>query len=209
MLNLAQPFPRCQAPPRKLLYDLFCGGGGVARCALALGWHVVGVDIKPQPNYPGEFVLADALHPPLKPIADLVWASPPCQGYSKMTYLKPQTALPKLVPQVRQAARFLGRHYVIENVQPCDDLINPTRLCGQMFGLPLIRHRLFECSFPLPQLRHMTHSRRFYQVCGHCKGSLQDWSRAMGLSGMTKSELAQSVPWAYTWYILMWHEAWR
>ena len=36
-----------------LMYDLCCGGGGVARVALSLGWRVVGVDHEPQPEYRG------------------------------------------------------------------------------------------------------------------------------------------------------------
>jgi DNA (cytosine-5)-methyltransferase 1 len=72
------------------LLDLFCGAGGCA-----VGYHragfdeIVGVDIKPQPRYPFEFVQAEALEYVREygENFDAIHASPPCQAHSSMRFL--------------------------------------------------------------------------------------------------------------------------
>src|SRR5437667_3126512 len=72
------------------LLDLFCGAGGAAMGYARAGFEVVGVDIRPQPNYPFEFVQDNALelmqtYPwwDVPPFA-AVHASPPCQHDTTM-----------------------------------------------------------------------------------------------------------------------------
>ncbi len=186
------------------MYDLGCGEGGVTRVALSMGFKVIGIDNMPQPRYPGEFILADVRDLPQLPVADLAWASPDCQGYSRMTALKPESAKPRLVPKFREAAKRLARNYVIENVPGCHDLNVGLKLCGAMFGLPIIRWRWFELDFLVPQPAIPHKPKYFLQVAGRCKGTLTEWQDAMGLPGMSRRGLTQAVPFAYTWFILTW-----
>ena len=187
-----------------LLYDLCCGGGGVTQIAREMGFDVVGVDFKPQSDYVGDFILADALHPPLQPCADVVWVSPYCQGYSRLHYFLPHIAKSRQVNEFRQVARSMGRLYIIENVDTCYDLIDPVRLCGKMFGYPIIRHRKFETNFLLPQPAHMRHDMDWMRVHYKARGSCEEMSRAMGLTGLKRYSLSQAVPRCYTEYVLTW-----
>lgn len=125
------------------LLDLFCGAGGAAMGYYRAGFDVIGVDIFPQPHYPFEFIQCD-WEEPLSYLPGLweqdgfqyaIHASPPCQRYSTMTKKWGRSEEhPDLVQPVRDALKEIGCHYVIENVEGAP-LINPTMLCGSMFGL--------------------------------------------------------------------------
>jgi DNA (cytosine-5)-methyltransferase 1 len=177
--------------------------------------EIVGVDIKPQPAYPFTFVQADASCPTDAidyHAFDVIHASPPCQHYTQMLNhgLTPRTNHSDLVDPVRRLLRRIGLPYVIENV-PGAPLLNPVTLCGEMFGLRVIRHRLFESSFILQQPAHPPHDTRgairkqgdgghYYRVYGHETGKAS-WGAAMGIDWMRSPELAQAVPPTYTEWI--------
>lgn len=213
---------------RPRLLDLFCGAGGAGMGYHRAGFAVVGVDIEPQPRYPFEFHQADALEFPLHGF-DVVHASPPCQGYSRLRHLPwlKNRTWPLLIDQMRERLAATGRPWVMENV--ADAPLQGVTLCGQMFGLPVYRHRLFESSELLLQPRHPRH--RF--VIGHGrsvndrrKGSLNngsargawgtaqaivtvaggqyrkaDGERALGIDWMSKDELSQAIPPAFTEFL--------
>ena len=144
--------------PRAL--DLFCGGGGAALGMIRAGFEVVGVDHNPRHRrvYPGEFIEADALAPPVDlHDFDLVWASPPCQRWSVSTSGHAALRHPDLIGPVRA---LLAPHpfTVIENV-PRAPIRADVVLTGPTVGLPRIqRRRHFELSWwpgLLPSLLHV------------------------------------------------------
>jgi DNA (cytosine-5)-methyltransferase 1 len=205
------------------LLDLFCGAGGASVGYARAGFEVVGVDLGAQPRYPFRFVRADAMavlrgEVPEVDLStfDAVHASPPCQAYSIATAWHPGVAEthPDLVDDVRDALEALGVPYAIENVVT-SPLRNALRLCGTQFeGLRVYRHRLFECSPPLyfapashgwhrykpPQVGRRAEEHGWVTVAGHI-ASLDVARAAMGIDWMTRDELVEAIPPAYTEYV--------
>lgn len=146
----------------------------------------------------------------------MIHASPPCQGYSRTKSLNKENNYPKLISTTRNLLSISSLPYVIENVEQAKkDMINPIRLCGEMFMLKVVRHRLFESNISIKEPDHKKHIGRVYNtrkdvdkegyyywgVYGHYVGTLKEWSDAMGINWMTKNELSQAIPPAYTEYI--------
>ena len=209
---------------RPRLLDLFCGAGGASRGYHRAGFEVVGVDIRPQPNYPFEFYQWDALEAPLTGF-DAVHASPPCQRYS--VALKSHNGRanewPDLIARVRDRLLKTGLPFVIENAAGARaELRDPVLLCGTMFSdLRVIRHRLFECHGFRPwqpvcnphPLCHTLDKRKahygktdewvdFVQVNGGGNSSKEAAADAMKIWWMkTKHELNEAIPPAYTQFI--------
>lgn len=138
-----------------ILLDLFCKAGGAARGYANAGFDIVGIDTEPQPHYPYEFIQADAIEYVTQHgyKFNAIHASPPCQHYSILSQnIKNRTGkvYPDLVVPTRNALIASGKPYVIENVVGAP-LINPIILQGDMFGLRVIKRRLFEINFEVPQ----------------------------------------------------------
>lgn len=209
-------------PP--LLLDLFCGAGPAAVGYHRAGFDVVGVDIAPQPRYPFPFVQGDALSLPAETLQafDAVHASPPCQSYSDLAKRNGNADdWPRLVEPVRDMFDRAGVPSVIENVEGAP-LNDPAILCGTMFeGLRVLRHRLFETSFPVltpPHRRHpLVHTfdkrkrhygktderRDFVQVTGGGNCTIEAAHDAMGIDWvrLTKREINEAIPPAYTEFV--------
>lgn len=199
------------AAVRPRLLDLFCGAGGAAMGYSRAGFDVVGVDVRPQPNYPFAFVQADALECDLAGF-DAIHASPPCQAYIRSGSVAKDGRHPRLIEPVRALLAASGLPYIIENV-PGAPLRPDVLLCGSMFGLEVRRHRVFESNVLTPPLTPpCDHSRPIAGVYGHphgragawrnmLPGDLPTWSRAMGIGWMSAAELADAIPPAYTEFV--------
>lgn len=209
------------------ILDLFCKAGGAGRGYANAGFDVIGVDVEPQPRYPYEFMQASAFDIladlPFVRTFDAIHASPVCKVH---TSLKAFSAAhhEDQIPQTRAMLKDTGLPYIIENVvgAPLNDAVT---LCGSMFGLGVRRHRLFEFGHwktEQPACRHAEqdtasprypvkryHSGQpkivmspvigvFGRGQGLGPGEVDLWRRAMGIDWMTRDELAQAIPPAYT-----------
>jgi DNA (cytosine-5)-methyltransferase 1 len=213
---------------RLRILDLFSCAGGAAMGYHRAGFEVVGVDIDPQPRYPFEHHVADAIEFALAHghEFDAIHASPPCQSYSTLNAYNKKT-YPDLIEPVRTLLVGTGRPWVMENV-PQAPLRDPVVLCGQMFGLRVYRHRGFESGggLTLPQPEHARHvalcarngylpssDRPFMTISGGahsrawqlaaCDALGTPWMR-VPVSGNVKlgiREVCESIPPAYTEWI--------
>lgn len=177
-----------------------------------------------------QFIQADALEYIAEHGAeyDAIHASPPCQRYSRTGNIgNARQEHPDLVGVVRDLLIATGRPYMIENV-PGAPLQFPALVCGLALGLGVKRHRLFESSiFLFGTICPTGHRGDFMSVFGH--GSTQriggkGWvtvygggapavadrrrradaelaKKAMGIDWMTRDELSQAIPPAYTCWI--------
>ena len=199
------------------LLDLFCCCGGISKGFVDNGFECTGVDITDDHQYPYNFIQSDVFDLPLSFFEefDIIHASPPCQNYTWAASLHRNRGItyPDLVGRTRQLLNKIGKPYIMENVLGAPlrkDLV----LCGVMFGLEVVRHRIFEIlGFTVLQPSHIKHkpplSNRhsaYPSVAGHgghgytCK--FEDWKKAMGIDWVTKREhLTQMIPPKYSEYI--------
>jgi DNA (cytosine-5)-methyltransferase 1 len=217
-----------RARPR--LLDLFCGAGGASVGYHRAGFDVVGVDIKPQPHYPFEFHQADALEWLSTPAweTQLCWdaihASPPCQDHSMLRNSAGTHGTGWLLDATLERLRRFALPWVVENVvgaplpqQATLDGRHGVTLCGASFGLgasgmDLPRHRLFECSFPVHAPACSHREGETMGVYGHGNNAshrerlgrnltVAEMREAMGIDWMTREELSQAIPPAYTQFV--------
>jgi DNA (cytosine-5)-methyltransferase 1 len=207
----------------KLLDVYSCGGGAGFGYDLA-GFDVTGVDRDLQPNYPFEFIRADALEVladrDFLAQFDAIHTSPPCQ-FKALATLSQRLAgaeYPDLIGPTRALleANFDGP-WVIENV-PRAPVRPDIKLCGCMFGLTLPgvgylkRERWFETSWRgfYLEMPHV-HRGRAISVAGHGTPSwmraktghigVAEWRQVMGVDWTTRAELTEALPPAYTRHV--------
>ena len=197
------------------LLDLFCCCGGVSKGFHNKGWDCVGVDITDNHQYPYQFYNWDVfdIPPTFFQQFDLIHASPPCQHYFYGINQEHRNDFPDLIDKTRQLLLKTGKSLILENI-PNSPLRKDLILCGEMFGLRVIRHRIFEIhGFEVPQPEHKKHrppigkNKSYYaQVAGHGGQSysfkMEDHKNAMGIDWVDKKEhLTQMIPPKYAEYI--------
>ena len=196
---------------RPRLLDLFCGAGGCSAGYDHAGFDVTGVDIEPQRRYPYEFIQADAMTFPLGGF-DAYHASPPCQDHVRTPGPAAKHGTGWMLAATRDRLEATGRPWMIENV-PGAPMRADYKLCACMFGLPrLKRERWFETSWHGFELRApCQHPERSISVTGtgtptgtwKIYGSVPvaEMRAIMGIPWMSRAELSQAIPPAYTEYI--------
>jgi DNA (cytosine-5)-methyltransferase 1 len=183
------------------------------------GFDVVGVDLEPQPHYPFEFVQDDALSYAIEHAHryDAIHASPPCQwgtAYARRPgHVRPSE---NMIEDTRLILLHAYRPFVIEQPEHGrPHMRHPVTYCGSSFGLDVRRHRLFEASgfgIAAPTCNHAWQTPRFKQATnranlrrtvevGVWRIPLEVQQQAMGIDWMTREELSQAIPPAYTEHI--------
>lgn len=139
-----------------MVLDLFCGAGGASMGYHLAGFDVIGVDHKPQPQYPFKFVEDDAMdvlrHSRGQKAyiagkkVDLIHLSPPCKAHTRAKHLRDaqrrESTEPNLLTPSLRLLEDVGTPWVVENV-PGAPMPKELELCGSMFGLQVRRHRWF------------------------------------------------------------------
>ena len=117
------------------------------------------------------------------------------------------------MPLARNILLEIGKPFVIENVFGAP-IKKDLMLYGTMFGLKVIKHRIFEIhGFHVLQLIHNQHKGKvtngdYITTAGHGgdniknHSGLKDWQNALGINWITdKHMLAEAIPPAYSKYI--------
>ncbi|NED15786.1 DNA methylase [Streptomyces sp. SID9124] len=228
---MTQPIPIRRAPGhRPKLLDLFSCAGGAGKGYANAGFDVTGVDIIDRPNYPFALVRADALDHLAALIASgeierfaAVHASPPRQAGCALTVGTNASrgwgrTHVQLIPELRTLLDTTGLPYVIEQPNGKAPVRADVRLCGEMFGLGVLRHRVFEPGrWTVPQPAHPRHRGyvRGYRHgvyrdgpyvaaygAGGGKATVPEMQAAMGITWTdVREELTEAIPPAYSEHI--------
>jgi DNA (cytosine-5)-methyltransferase 1 len=205
---------------KKRALDLFSGAGGATRGLQMAGYHVTGIDIRPQPRYCGDVFFQDDamawLRGEREPLSsfDLIWASPPCQAYSELVPPSYRVTHPDLLPETLEILRAQPAPYIVENVAGARRHFQlPVVLCGSMFGLPIQRHRWFEIGntdvfFLLPPCNHseppiLVSGRGMRKINGRRRkdNTAAEKYDAMEIDWMNSQEIEEAIPPAYSKFL--------
>ncbi|MEW1776166.1 DNA methylase [Streptomyces sp. NPDC086777] len=210
--------------------DLFSCAGGAGKGYADAGFAVDGCDIADRPNYPFPYHRGDALEYLARLITTgeierytLVHASPPCQAKAALTVGTNASqgwggAHEDLVTPTRELLDASGLPYVIEQPNGKAEIRKDLTLCGEMFGLGVLRHRNFELggwgvvrpAHPKHRgyvrgWRHGVYRDGPYVAAygeGGGKATVAEMQAAMGITWTdVHEELTEAIPPAYTRWI--------
>ncbi|NEB79394.1 DNA cytosine methyltransferase [Streptomyces sp. SID14478] len=227
---MTQPTDIRRDDHRSLLLDLYSCAGGAAVGYARAGFRVHGCDRADRPNYPFRYHRGDALEYLARLITTgeierytAVHASPPCQATNTLTVGTNRSrgwggTHVDLVAPTRELLDKTGLPYVIEQPNGQAEIRKDLTLCGEMFGLGVIRHRNFELGgWTMPQPLHPRHRGRvrgyrhgkFYDgpyVAAYGNGggkpTVPELQAAMGITWTNvREELTEAIPPAYTHWI--------
>ncbi|MFD7404076.1 DNA methylase [Streptomyces sp. NPDC059866] len=215
---------------RLRVLDLFsCAGGAAVGYDLA-GFEVDGCDIADRPRYPFAYHQGDALEYLAHLIATgdieryvLVHASPPCQAGCALTVGTNASqgwggTHTDLVTATRELLDLTGLPYVIEQPNGRAEIRKDLTLCGETFGLGVLRHRNFELGrWATARPAHPKH-RGYVRGWRHGiyrdgpyvaaygdgggKATVAEMQAAMGITWTdVHEELTEAIPPAYTKWI--------
>ncbi|MGC0400518.1 hypothetical protein RKD27_003162 [Streptomyces sp. SAI-126] len=227
---MTQPTPIRRDHARPRLLDLFSCAGGAALGYARAGFAVDGCDIAYRPNYPFPYHQGDALDYLAALITSgeirryvFVHASPPCQHGCALTVGTNasqgwgRTHVDMMAP-TRDLLDRTGLPYVIEQPNGRAEIRKDLTLCGEMFGLGVIRHRNFELGgWTTGRPAHVPHRGRvrgyrhgrFYDGpyvaaygSGGGKPTISELQAAMGITWTdVREELTEAIPPAYSEFI--------
>lgn len=207
------------------------GGAAMGLHRVFPGADIHGVDLALQPNYPFNFIHADVLHLQWDDAFDFIWASPPCQRYVCERQGWPSSRHPDLIGPVRKLLLKTGTPFVIENVRKAplrpDLVLCGTMFDLKVFRHRYFEIEGFQTTQP----RHYKHQGSVYtgEYCTVYNGgdgvggygtdivkrraarqrmktlgvrqTFERWCAAMDIDWMTRDELTQAIPPAYSEYI--------
>lgn len=198
--------------------DLFCGYAGGATIGLQqAGFNVTGVDLVHNANHPADKLIIrdiEKLTPAWLQGYDFIWASPPCQNFSKLKHFtNKECSLHKdLIEFTVGLIKDSGKPGIIENVTSAPLKGDIIQLTGRMFGLPVVKTRNFllinwYCLAPSPApQRNILKRINGVTTAGKGRAVADDWAGALGIDTPLEPKhrhkaLANAIPPAYAKYI--------
>ncbi|MET9421390.1 DNA methylase [Streptomyces sp. NPDC006540] len=210
--------------------DLFSCSGGAAVGYHRAGFDVDGCDIAERPRYPFPYHRGDALDLLARLLTTgdieryaLVHASPPCQAGCTLTAGTNKArgwgrSHVQLIPSLRTLLDATGLPYVIEQPNGQAPVRKDLTLCGESFGLGVLRHRVFElgrwATVQPPHPRHRGYVRGYrhgtyrtgpYVAAygnGGGKATVPEMQHAMDITWTdVREELTEAIPPAFTHWI--------